>query len=465
MKKVLALLVVLFLILPMTANCAITLGKGGSSASAGGGGGGGSRQTSIDNLLNAIKDAKSHGNPKLDELKKLLYIEPFVTKNYDTNNFSLGLGILPENKTLTRNDLFRIIATVVNPNPIEIRRVLYLDLEVLEPGEKAFRKVNSVPQMIMNSDYEEVEGKNISSTTFPELTSFGDLKAVGPEIMRLHVSDGKNEWQSDNLTLKIINRQPALTNLTLQAPDRPRFNDPITYLADVTDPDGDLVNVTLHILDESQKMELKNATQETMPGKRVSFAANQYGFFDKTDSGKNFSYYYTFGDGIVIDNTTVLKGPNIRRSAAIWVGKPVVTPEDANQYWWQNYNFSVEMKNQDPTEPSVAVTVSLFTDTPAHNQKAAAEPRVVTLTKEPTIVYFNARPFDVMDANQTFGYTFKYSENDQNQCDHTGGQGSKPLNAKLVRYELVSGLGIGNILALLLMALLVSILVERRFYR
>lgn len=463
MKKALALLVIFFLILPMTATCAITLGTGGSSAG-GSGGGGGSRQTSIDNLLNAVKDAKSHSNPKLDELKKLLYIEPFVTKNYDTNNFTLGLGILPENWTLTRNDQFRIIATVGNPNPIEIRRVLYLDLDVLEPGEKAFRKVNSVPQMIMNSEYEEVGGKNISSTTFPELTSFSDLRAVGPATLRLQVSDGKNAWVSDNLSLKIINRPPALTNLTLLAPDRPRFNDPITYLADVSDPDGDLVNVSLHILDESQEKELKNETQEAMPGKGVSFAANQYGFFDKADSGKNFTYYYTFGDGISVGNTTIQDGPRLRKSVTIWVDKPTVTPENANQYWWQRYNFSLKMKNQDPTEPSVPVTVSLFTSTPANPHRSAGS-KVVTLTHDESIVSFDVRPFGVEDANQTFSYLFEYSEFDQNQGSGTGGQGSKPLNVKLVRYELVSGLGIGNILALLLLALLVSILVERRFYR
>ena len=465
MKKILITFMIFFLVLPMAANCAITLGTGGSSTGGGGGGGGGSRQTSIDNLLNVIKDAKSHGDPKLDELKKLLYIEPFVTKNYDTNNFSMGLAIEPDNKTLTRNDQFKIVATVGNPNPIEIRRVLYLDLEALEPGEKAFRKVNSIPQMIMNSEYDEVNGKNLSSTTFPELTSFSDLKTVGPAVLRLHVSDGKNEWISDNLTLNIINRPPTLTNLTIQAPDRPRFNDPITYLADLSDPDGDLVNVTLHILDESQKRELKNETQEVMSGKRVSFAANQYGFFDKTDSGKNFTYYYTFDDGIVTNNTTVLKGPNLRRSATIWVGTPVVTPEDANQYWWQNYNFSVEMKNQDPTEPSVAVTVSLFTDTPAHPWKTASDSRTVTLTQQPQTVYFDVKPFDVLDANQTFGFRFGYSETDQHQMDHVDTVWSKPLNAKLVRYDLVSGLGIGNIIALLLLALLASILVERRFYR
>jgi predicted Co/Zn/Cd cation transporter (cation efflux family) len=41
----------------------------------------------------------------------------------------------------------------------------------------------------------------------------------------------------------------------------------------------------------------------------------------------------------------------------------------------------------------------------------------------------------------------------------------RALNAKLVRYETVSWTGIGNILAILLIAFLLSILVERGFYR
>jgi hypothetical protein len=196
----------------------------------------------------------------------------------------------------------------------------------------------------------------------------------------------------------------------------------------------------------------------------VNFAANKYGFFDKSDSGKNFSYYYTFSDGISINNTTIMSGPNLRKSATIWVGKLNVDPEDGNQYWWQSYNFSLEMKNQDPGE--AGVTVWLFTNTKSHPWKIATESKVVTLSQEPKMVYFNVKqPFDVMDANQTFGFRFKYSETDQRQQDHIDMIWGKPINAKLVRYDFVSGLGLGNIFALLLLALLISILVERRFYR
>ncbi len=40
-----------------------------------------------------------------------------------------------------------------------------------------------------------------------------------------------------------------------------------------------------------------NETQITLPG-IVSFKAGEYGFFSETDAGKNFTYYYSFDDGI-----------------------------------------------------------------------------------------------------------------------------------------------------------------------
>ncbi len=424
-----------------------------------GGGGGGGGSVNIDKVLKALQDAKNQKNPKLDAVKELLYIEPFVTKSYD-KNLSLGLDVTG-NETLTRKDEFKVSAVVINPNSIEVRRVLYLDLDMLEPGSTTFSPVNSVPVIIMNSDYDVIGGKNVSSTSFPELTSFEKLKVVGPVVLRLRVTDGKNTWTSANLTRSVINRPPLLDNLTLNPPVNTRFNDPITYLANVTDLDGDLVNVTLHILDEKGN-ELKNETQMALPGTTVRFVANQYGFFDKADSGRNFTYYYSFGDGIVVNNTTILLGPNLKKSMSIWVGTPMVIPEDENQYWWGRYNFSLEMKNQESEESDV--TVNLFTNTEAHPWKASGS-KVVELTQQPQVVYFNVVPFDVLDANKTFDFRFKYSETDQHQMDHIDKTWSKPINAKIMKYESVSFLGLGNILAIILAGLLISIVIERRFYK
>jgi len=426
--------------------------------------GGGSRsQMDFDKIFKALQEGKQKKPQKFEDLKKLLYIEPFVTKDYD-KNFTLGLTVIAndsETRNVTRNEEFSVWATLGNPNPIEIRRVMYVDLFLLEPGEKAFRKVNSVPAMIMNNEYENKDGKNYSYRRFPELASFSKIKTIGPAILKIEASDGESSWESNNYTLGIINRPSALENLTLVAPELPKYNDPIIYSANVTDLDEDLVNVTLHILDAQQR-ELTNETQLAMPGKTVSFIANQYGFFDREDSGKNFSYYYTFGDGIAFNNTSIQDGPNLRKSVSIWVGKPVVVPEDENQYWWQSYNFSLEMKNQDPGEASV--TTSLFTDTKSHPWKAAGS-QVVALTQEPQTVYFNVKPFDVMDANQTFGFRFAYSETDQQGTNHIDAQNSYPINPKLVRYDFVSAMGLANVLAIIILAMLVSIFMERRFYR
>lgn len=439
----------------------IPVSSGGSTSSSGGGS---LRMPDIDSFTRQLEYWKSTYPEKYEIVKKLLYIEPFVTKSYN-NSIPFRLDVSP-NKNLTRNDRFTVTATVWNPNPIEVRRVIYLDLYATSPGEKSFRKVNSAPAMILNNEYIDTSGEyNVSIRSFPELTSFSNMNTVGPVVLKLNATDGLNRWDSiPTYTVIIINRPPELENLTLQAPVKPRFNDPIIYSANVTDPDDDMVNITLHILD-AKRLEFKNATQVTMPGKRVSFAANEYGFFNKADSGKNFSYYYTYSDGIEVKKTSIQSGPSLRKSASIWVGKPIVVPEDDRQYWWQTYNFSLEMKNQD--REAADVLVSLYTETGANSWKTdtASQSKKINLTNEPQTVSFNVKPFSVLDANQTFGFRFKYSEADQNQQDHIDAVGSKPLNAKLVRYEFVSGISLGNVLAILLFAFMVSMLIERRFYR
>ena len=127
------------------------------------------------------------------------------------------------------------------------------------------------------------------------------------------------------------------------APSTARFNDPIEYKTTVEDSDRDALNVTLHILDTKGK-ELKNATQMVLPGS-VSFKANQFGFFSESDAGKNFTYYYSFDDGINSNRTGVQSGPNIRQGPKLYVDKLNVTPQSSNCYWWQWYTFNIRAKN------------------------------------------------------------------------------------------------------------------------
>ena len=455
-RIVLILILILFVnTLPVHGDVDIPVDAGGGSSS-----GGGHRQIDFDRIFQALQEGKAQKPQKFEEMKKLLYIEPFTTKEYDK---TLALSVdFKGNETLNRNQKFEVNAYLENPNPIEIRRALYLELNSLEPGEKTFRQVNTVPQIIQVNEYTETkDGRNYTYRTFPELTSFSNLKTVGPVILRLKATDGQYTWTSGNLTLNVINNPPMLSNLSIEATKPTRYNDPIDYVANLTDRDGDAVNVTLHVLDEQGK-ERGRESQIVLPGNGVSFLANQYGFFSKEDSGKNFTYYYTFGDGINVSNTTIQDGPRLRKSTSIWVDSPWVTPEDENQYWWQSYNFSINMKNQDPEETKVLVT--LFTDTKAHPWKIAASQEVM-LSQEAKSVYFNVKPFDVLDANQSFRFKFTYSEYDQHQKDFTEVDRDKPINAKLVKYETVSVPGVGNVLAILLVALVLSIFVERRFYR
>ncbi len=454
-----AILMMLLLLLNQLVACQ-TLDIPPPTPSQGGGGGGGSRQTDLDRILKALQEGKEQKPQKFEQLKKLLYIEPFTTKEY-SNKLGLGLDF-KGNTTLNRTQGFVIQAYVVNSNPIEIRRAIYLRLEALLPGENAFMQVNSIPQIIQVNEYQESkDGSNFTFRAFPELTSFKDLKKVGTVVLRLKATDGQYTWTSKNLTLNVTNSPPVLSNQSIEAPNPTRYNDPITYVANVTDENGDAVNVTLHILDDTGS-ERTNATQMVASGQRVNFIASQYGFFNKDDAGKNFTYYYSFGDGINVSVTDIQNGPQLKKNTAIWVGRPKVTPEDQNQYWWQEYNFSLEMKNQQPEDAQVQV--SLYLDTKAHPWRAIASQNVM-LSENPRTVFFLVKPFDVLDANQSFRYKFEYSEYDQNQKDHIEQDAQAPLSAKLVRYDTISALGLGNVAAIMLLAFLLGLLLERRFYR
>ena len=438
-------------------------GQGGSvdvpppSPSTSSGGGGGHKQIDFDKILKALQEGKKKKPEKFEELQKLININDLNPEEY-SKEYSLGLGIIG-NKTLTRNDEITISAKVVNPNPIEIRRPMYLYLEVLKPGENAFKVVNPVAQIIQINEYEREDGRNSSYRNFPDLTSFGNLQEVGPVDLRLKASDGQYTWYSKNLSLNVTNLQPILDNISIIAPPNPRYNDAIIYAVNVTDKDNDAVNVTLHVLDD-RHIERENATQIIVGEGQARFMGNE--FFSKSDAGKNFTYYYSYGDGIVSNKTDNQTGPNLRKSVSIHVENPWVTPEDENQYWWQNYNFTLNMKNMGAEDAKVQVT--LFTDTISHPWSSVAS-KEVTLTQEPQVVYFNVRPFDVLDSNQSFRFKFEYSENDQHQQSNRIMEWERALNAKLVRYETISWTGIGNVLAILLIAFLLSILVERGFYR
>ena len=231
------------------------------SPTAGGGGGGGSRQIDFDRIFKALQEGKQQKPQKFEEMKKLLYIEPFITKEY-SKTMALDLDF-KGNKTLDRNQEFVVRAYIENNNPIEIRRVLFLNLEALEPEEKAFRQVNSVPQIIQVNEYElSTGGRNFTYRAFPELTDFKYLKEVGPVILRLKATDGQYTWTSKNSSLEITNRPPVLSNLSIEAPRPTRYNDPINYVANAFDADQDVVNVSLHILDVTGR-ERRNANSDS----------------------------------------------------------------------------------------------------------------------------------------------------------------------------------------------------------
>jgi len=451
-------------------------GPGGPSGSTGGGGdsvtkSGGKKivKLDLDDMIGNLEKWKQDDPDEYEYMKKLLHI-PFVPpKDYTVPTVLIWY---PSNKTdITRNDELEIYAWVENDNPIEVRSDVYLWLEAKGPGEDNFTRVGS-QRVILANEYSEKN--NVTTRDWSGITPFVDSREVGNATFRIWFNDMHSTYHTDTmygkpyqrddyysaLELDLVNSPPEVDESSIRVdPPRARYNDPIRYEARFVDTDGDMINVTLHVLDD-QKRELRNETQDAKSGTNATFVASQYGFFGEGDAGKNFSYFYTYGDGLNGNSTEIFSGPYLFPSPKIFVSDPDVEPADENRYWWQDYRFSLKVKNPEISN----LRIDLYTSTPSHPNRYQ-ETKTINTSEDAQDVLFDLRPFDVSDANQSFTYYFKYSATDQNSRESTGGISGDGINRKIVKYPIYSKVTVANILAVLLAALAVGIVIERRLYR
>jgi len=356
------ILILILNILPLLAHgdIDIPVDAGGGSS-----GGGGHRQIDFDRIFQALQEGKAQKPQKFEEMKKLLWKEPITSDEYVLP--TVLMYYQGNNTTLTRSDPVEITTVITNKNPSEIRRTLYLYLEVQDPGEREFRSLNTMPEIVQTNEYSK--STNTTTRTWGILPSFGYLKNIGQEKVRVKISDGVNKWYTSNYTgvyppyyrelvFNITNSQPKMDKLTIIPSGPVRYNDPIEYMANIEDLDGDMLNVTLHILDPQGTTELKNVTLQVKGSRAVGIKANEYGLFGEADAGKNFTYYYSFDDGITSGRTDIQPGPAIRRGPKLYVDKLDFAAESENYYWWQWYTFSVRVKNLNPEEFDVVFTLT-----------------------------------------------------------------------------------------------------------
>jgi hypothetical protein len=444
-----------------------TKSAGSSGGSGGGGGGGGSKQVTLDSLLKTIQEGKKSKPAQFEELRTILWKDPITSEEYKMP--TVLMYYKGNNTTVSRNQPLEIITVATNNNPLEMRRMLDLYLEVKGPGSDKYERINSWPEKIQTNEYDEKT--NTTLRIWGMLPSFAYLKNMGEVNVRANISDGVNKWSTagytglkppyySELVFNVTNSLPVMSNFNVTPSGLVRYNDPIEYKADIADADGDLLNVTLHILDENG-VELKNETLNMLPGP-VSFKANQYGFFKEADSGKNFTYYYSYDDGIDFiskDPADPLKGPNIRKGPKLSVDKLGFSSTSENYYWWEKYGFNVRAKNLNPEEYDVAFTLSTRT---GNNKWNTVETKTVRIGPDPVEVDFNnTKPFQVTDAGQTFYYRVKYSEYDQSGKDSMDETGVG-INGKIVPYSIYSPVMILNLVPMLILIIMGSFFIERK---
>lgn len=445
-----------------------------TSGSSGGGGGGGSRQITIDNLLKTVQDAKKKKPAKLEELKTLLWKDPITSENY-----TLPVVLMyytGNNTTVSRTEPLEVMTVITNNNPLEMRRMLDLYLEVRNPGSDEYERMNKWPEKIQANEYSDKS--NTTYRIWGDLPNFEYLKKIGSVRIRANASDGVNKWSTSGykdvkppfyseLVFNVTNVRPEIRNATVvgidkNIPGKPvRYTEPISYEADAYDPDGDLLNATLHVIDDKGNFR-ENITQQVKGGSHLSIMDRDWGIFNENDAGHNFTYYYTFDDGIESGSTDVLSGPIIKSTPKLKITDFKAVPETANNFWWQRYDFFIKASSQNP-EP-VDVTVSLFTTTPSEKDKLV-ESKTVALNSIPQVIQFSVWPFSVNDAGSEFRYYLTFSEDIQGQEGRTVfGEMGLPINPRIVRFGIISWPGL-NLALLLLLCLIIGMFVERRFFR
>ncbi len=469
-KKLICILVIFCMLLSVQNVVGPATTSAGSSGGSGGGGGGGSKQVDIDRLLKAVEDGKKNKPEKFEELKTLLWKDPITSENYTLPG--VWLYYMGNNTTVSRTQPLEIQTVVKNNNLPEMRRMLDLYLEAKEPGSVEYRKVNLFPNKIQANEYNAKT--NITQRIWNDLPSFAYLKQIGEVRLRVNASDGVNKWSTaaykdlkppfySELVFNVTNSLPRMSEFNITPAGQVRYNDPIEYKANIEDEDGDLLNVTLHILDENGN-EIRNETVNTKPGP-VSFKANEYGFFTEDDAGKNFTYYYSYDDSInstIKDPEEPLSGPNLRKGAKLAVDRLGFVSASENYYWWERYAFSVRAKNLNPEEYDVAFTLFARTE---GGEWTTVETRTEKVGPNPVTVYFNqTKPFQVTDANKTFSYRIKYSEYDQSGRDSIERQG-EVINSKIVPYRIYDGIMVFNLFLMLAFIAMLGFFMERKLQK
>ncbi|MGC9514827.1 hypothetical protein [Methanocrinis sp.] len=414
---------------------------------------------------------KQEDPDEFEYLKKLLHI-PFVPpKNYTAPTVLIWFPNSTKRANITRNERLDIYAWVKNDNPIEVRSDVYLWLEAKGPGEENFNRVGS-QRVILANEYSEKS--NVTVRDWSDITPFADSKEEGNATFRIWFNDMHSTYYTDSmygkpyhqddyyslLELDLVNSPPRADESSIRVePPRARYNDPIRYESRFVDVDGDMIKVTLHVLDD-QGSEFDNVTQEVKPGTNVTFSASECGLFGEEDAGRNFSYRYTYDDGLDENATEIFPGPFLLPSPKIFVSDPMVEAADENRYWWQEYRFSLTVKNPEVNN----LRIDLYTSTPSHPNKYQ-ETKTINTSEEAQNVLFDIKPFDVSDADQSFSYRFKYSAPDQNSRVETDSFSGGRINPRIVRYPVYSKTIVTNILVVLLAALVGGIMIERRLYR
>jgi hypothetical protein len=193
---------------------------------------------------------------------------------------------------------------------------MWLTLEVCCPGQR--ENYTSSSQRVWLYD-----DANIAKVEWPGVNVFNecDVRVNESPGYYIHYNDGCNKDFWERQEGPKLYFPPVLTDPSV-SPAEGTYKEQFEYKVNVTDEEGDDVNVTLYIVDSEgnkkyNETHVINGT-EAKGGITESWI---YRFTEEAAADSEFRYYFSATDGIVSNTTGVRVGPYIKHSefSLLWI--------------------------------------------------------------------------------------------------------------------------------------------------
>lgn len=437
-------------------------------------------QDAEDGIINQVKNELEDDKDFQRKLGKNLMNDPDFedwVRNSCENYEKISISLTLKNQTASRGEKLAVTATVNNPNDPLRRSIMTISLEARAPGQSNFVDFGAPAKMVSPLRY---DGSGQYKVEWTGLMPFKDLKVEGTAEIRAVVDVPCEKdllYESDSL--QIINNKPQILKQEFQYfkndTDSAMFDENTRFMAVIQDDDRDDLDVALHIFYQDEKNGtlipwiIKSSHISFRPedklSKDVTFSNEDYGFFNNSAAGKNFSYCFSASDGLAETKLSPSEGPRIKEPPKIKFDKLQGYVSDRSQsYWWKDYAFSVSIENIAEDTDYQNLTVSVIPQISMPGAKggwrsvgSSSEPVGVERGSPAPIKFDVPEPFDPSYCGQKYWYRFLASVSDGQgniqSATSEAAPGETIIDPRVIRNDPLSWTAIISMLLIVLLAL------------